>query len=524
MKHDFILLLCLAPLFLSFTLEAESQPPALQLEKLKAIEATLDNKSADAIQLPPENGAAATVVIGRRSKIITNTPKILAAPTSIPITVTLASTSPTTCKVTAVTPQSTAKWHEIATQWFDKETELKTKPLSETVTDALNQIESLCAPYIESATSPEKDEALYNAYTFALESLQAAYNASIEDNDNNYRVGIASVFNRVRNELSSIYGTATFKQSGDDQKAIYGTLNNFVPDVYKQIYNHCFGAVGIVHPDKQGGAIKSLWHPNASGVLIAPNLILTCSHDITDDTLPGENLQVWFDYAKDTNGSIASKEVVEVDKILYDGRVTNIDVNTQPLDFALLELKTPVNNRQISSLTSSPVTLDTAIYVIGCPKGDYEVVHDSCHVLFPYELVKIDYDKVKLRIQASLIGKTPDSTATTEKVFKYSYEKVTLENKKEIYRYYLHSHGQHMPVMGADCDTFHGDSGGPAFLRTGSVCCGILIEGESDDSVYTVATFTHHEKLLPMRVINERLSDPKVGLKGWPKAYNISID
>jgi len=513
----FILALILCGVSRAQDLAAQSQPA-----KGKVIEAFLDNKSADALQIPEQHGAPATVRTGAKTKAVVDTPKILTAPTSIPITVNLVSISPTTCRVTSIKPQSVAKWGEITTKWFT-EAELAKKPLTSEVTEAINNIASILVPYIEKGASPEENETLYNSYSYALGILQAAYNASIEDNDDNYRVGIVSTFKRASDEQRAIYAASAFYLTDDEQKARYGPNKTFSPEVYKVIYERCFSCVGIVHPDRQDGKPEESWHPNVSGVLIAPNLVLTCSHFITDETLPGENVQVWFDYTKGINDSPSTKVIAKVTKIIYDGRTTNVDENTPPLDFALLQIDPPMTNRHPCVLTSLPIALDTPVYVIGCPKGDYEVVHDSCYILFPYELIKTDYDKVKLRVHVSLLGQTRDSTKLTEEVFKASYEQVALEDGRTIFRYYSHSHGQHMPAMGADCDTFHGDSGGPVFVRSQSACCGILIEGERDDAVYDIATFLHHEKLLPMRVINGRLADAIVGLKGWPSAYNVSI-
>jgi hypothetical protein len=77
--------------------------------------------------------------------------------------------------------------------------------------------------------------------------------------------------------------------------------------------------------------------------------------------------------------------------------------------------------------------------------------------------------------------------------------------------------------MGADCDTFHGDSGGAVFLRNSSLCCGILVEGLPDASNVSLASFLYHEKIVPFTVIHERLLDKTMGLVGWPNTYHVNV-
>jgi hypothetical protein len=402
-------------------------------------------------------------------------------------------------------PDSVAKWKQVIS-WFNK-TELKGKPLVDAVTQSINRIDKLAAPYIATGAPPDRDQALSTAYTDTVAQIQEAFKAALDSNDAKYRVGLATTYKRVT----------------DEQKSIYGSNNNFFPQVYQQIYGRTFSCVGIVHPGKQQNALPSSWRPNVSGALIAPNLLLTCSHDITDDTLPGQQVEVWFNFTQDLDGKPTEKVVTYVKRTVYDGRTTNVDEKTPPLDFSLLEIDPAVTDRTPVELTTAPIGLNTAVYVIGQPKGEYQVVHDSSHVLYPYEVSKDDYAKVKLQVQSALIGQSDDSTELTDRLFKASYEQVPVEGHAPFFRYYLITNGEHMPIMGADCDTFHGDSGGPMFVRNTGLCCGILIEGPDDDSFFTIATFLHHEKILPMRAINERLADPKVGLKDWPSAYHVTV-
>jgi V8-like Glu-specific endopeptidase len=174
-------------------------------------------------------------------------------------------------------------------------------------------------------------------------------------------------------------------------------------------------------------------------------------------------------------------------------------------------------------LSPSGVPLDTGIYLIGYPRGEPETVHLNSRVLYPNELNSKEMSKVKLRIQQELINQAKNTTELTDKLFRNSYERDKTK-KEDFFRYFLRLNGQHMPAMGADCDTFQGDSGAPAFFITASTCCGLLIEGSPDEDNYDAATFLHHEKIIPMKAILSRLADSKAGLKGWPKDFKVSID
>ena len=484
------------------------QAAALLSEKAypaRKVEAFLDNKKASVVKVEAQKEAGAPakeVVVSEKGKekTLVDAAKLLKVPPELPVTARLSTKSATKAETESLKPQSVDKWETVKDDVSDKAE-------AEKVTQAIADVERLAEPHIAGAalTQARNDGALKAAYDKAGVSLSKAYAAVLARNNHADRNRLAATYGRVVNE----------------QKSIYGYNDNYDPEVYDAIFKRSRSCVGLAHPDKQNGRPHDAWQPNVSGILIAPNLVLTCSHDITDDTLPGETIEVWFGYERDLNGSPRPKTITHVTKLLFDGRETK--GAAEPLDFALFEIEPITNQPSPLPLTTQRVTIGTSIYVVGYPKGEFEAVHDNSHVIFPYEVTEKDYSNLKIGVHSHLIGETNDSAQLTDDLFAQSYERVVVD-ERVIYRYYQRLGGEHMPVMGADCDTFHGDSGGGAFLRNSSRCCGILIEGDSDLRTFTLASFLHHEKILPLRVINERLSDKTLGLQGWPSSYNVSVE
>jgi len=487
------------------TLALGEQPAALLSEKTypaRKIEAFLDHKKASVVKVGTEKAANEVVVTTEgREKTVVDAAKLLKVPPELPVTARLSTKSSTKAETESVKPQSVDKWETV-------KDDVSAKPEAEKITKAIENVDRLAEPHIEgeSRGQARNDVALKDAYDRAEVELSNAYATVLARNNHADRTRLAATYGRVVNE----------------QKSIYGYNDNYDPEVYDAIFKRSRSCVGLVHPDKQNGRPHDAWQPNVSGILIAPNLVLTCSHDITDDTLPGESLEVWFGYERDLNGKPRPKTITNVVKLVYDGRDTSKGA-AEPLDFALFEIAPIANQPSPLPLTIQRVTVGTSIYVVGFPKGEFEAVHDNTHVIFPYEVTEKDYSNLKIGVHSHLVGQTNDSAQLTDDLFGQSYERVVVD-QRVIYRYYQRLGGEHMPVMGADCDTFHGDSGGGAFLRTSSRCCGILIEGDSDLRVFTLASFLHHEKILPLRVINERLSDKNLGLPGWPSSYNVNVE
>ena len=471
----------------------------------RKVEAFLDNKKASVVKVETEKGAdkpaKEVVVAGKgKEKTVVDSAKLLKVPPELPVTARLSTTSSTKAETDSLKPQSVDKWETV-------KDDVSNKADAEKVTQAIANVERLAEPHIEgeSRTQARNDTALKDAYDKAGVELSNAYATVLARNNHADRNRLAATYGRVVNE----------------KKSIYGYNDNYDPEVYDAIFKRSRSCVGLVHPGRQNGKPHDAWQPNVSGILIAPNLVLTCSHDITDETLPGEAIEVWFGYERDLNGTPRPKTITHVTRLVFDGRDTR--GAAEPLDFALFEIAPIANQPSPLPLTTQRVTIGTSIYVVGYPKGEFEAVHDNTHVIFPFEVTEKDYSNLKIGVHSHLIGETDDSAQLTDDLFAQSYERAVVD-QRVIYRYYQRLGGEHMPVMGADCDTFHGDSGGGAFLRNSSRCCGILIEGDSDRRTFTLASFLHHEKILPLRVINERLADKTLGLQGWPSSYNVSIE
>jgi V8-like Glu-specific endopeptidase len=420
----------------------------------------------------------------------------------MPVTVELSSKG----EAQVIRPQSVAKWSQIQDQWYG-DNEFARKPGVKAVGDALKKIESLVKPYLSIGQNPPKSPQLEEAYKKAEAAVDGAYRVALTQNDERYRTGVASTDSRLSAE----------------RKSFYGPNNNVWPEAIEVMTKRFKASVGLMHPGKQDGKRAVDWTPNVSGVLISPNLVLTCAHDITDDPDDDQKVQAVIGYVHE-DGVIKPGKRIAVDKIIYNGMTNGVDHDHEPLDFAIFQLSEKVQDLPPMALSSAAVPLDTGIYLIGYPQGGPETVHTNTHVLFPYELNSDGMSKIKLRIQRELVGVEQNTATLTDRLFRNSYERVATSKGAPLFRYFMRLEGQHMPVMGADCDTFHGDSGAPAFFLAAGSCCGLLTAGSSDKDNYDVATFLHHEKLIPMKVILNRLSDRQVGLKGWPGDFGVSIE
>ena len=105
-----------------------------------------------------------------------------------------------------------------------------------------------------------------------------------------------------------------------------------------------------------------------------------------------------------------------------------------------------------------------------------------------------------MRVRINLQYKDPAERDKALKQFSDSYVK-----KNETYFNYS-VRWDKMPTIGADCDTFEGNSGSPVFDKVRHRVIGVLIAGEPDVETPWMPGWIRHEAILPITEIVKDIS------------------
>lgn len=284
-------------------------------------------------------------------------------------------------------------------------------------------------------------------------------------------------------------------------KALYGFARDdrYPPKAYERIYANSRGAF----------ALKALAEdkPRCSAVLIGERLALTNDHCILEEE-PAE-LQAVFDYEDDLEGAHLPSTTYPVTAF----RATDEELRGA-LDFLLLELgddaegKPPGARFPVQCLSTRPVLRDDPLYVIGYPLGAPRTVHDNAFVYFPHlaspaeyvlleMLVKAEYDSIEEEDASYRDGKL--------KEFSESYQ-ARLDDAGAVDHYeYVSVRFGNQPTIGADSDTYRGNSGSPVYSRRTHLVVGLLFDGQDDLSQPWVPGWSSHEAILPITQVIARL-------------------
>jgi V8-like Glu-specific endopeptidase len=347
------------------------------------------------------------------------------------------------------------------------------------------------------------------------EQLTDLYARAVEAGDTQARNEIVESYAKVRQQL----------------KAIYDTYDNYPPWSYEQIYRNAGAVVAIGVP----GASQAI----CSGVLVGQDLVLTAGHCFKSD-LPDE-LEVWFDFIQDQEG-VRDPQTRRISELvapsrdkhdaffdqsfgrnLYDYAIVRfvqgenderliprvslpscqVEPAESPPDDAAPEIQAQWQDmrdewqarciRSPQCLRDARVRRGRPLYVVGYPKGTRETVHDNGRVYLPYQLTSNDFDELKLEIEADY--KEHPERESILKEFTDSYVQRPPRYFLEDVRY----GGQ--PKIGIVADTFRGNSGSPVYDRDDHCLVGMLIGGAEDRGERLLASWQHHEAVLPVSAI-----------------------
>ncbi|MBF6024098.1 trypsin-like serine peptidase [Lysobacter niastensis] len=300
------------------------------------------------------------------------------------------------------------------------------------------------------------------------------------------------------------------------EKSLYGFNRDdrYPPQAYERIYANSHGAFAL--------RVKGADKPRCSAVLIGEALGLTNNHCILEE-LPGE-LEAVFDYEDDLDGNHLTSQVFPIGAV----RLT-AEEDRDNLDFVLLRLeanadgKLPGSVYPVQCLSMAHVRRDDPLYVIGFPLGEPRTVHDNTFVYFPYRVSENEYAELEMLVRQEFDSLQAEEQSYIDgklKEFTDSYRKMSDAAGATHYEY-ISVRFANQPTIGADSDTYHGNSGSPVYSRRSHAVIGLLFDGQEDLSQPWEPGWRSHEAILPITRVVERLdvaeptwrADPKVCIR-----------
>lgn len=298
-------------------------------------------------------------------------------------------------------------------------------------------------------------------------------------------------------------------------KSLYGLDRDdrYPPQAYEKIYANSRGAFAL--------RVKGQDKPRCSAVLIGEKLALTNNHCILEEA-PDE-MEAVFDYEDDLSGQhMAAKSFP-----LTDIRLT-AEEERGNLDFALLELgpnadgALPGKVYPVQCLSMRQVKRDDPLYVVGFPLGEPRTVHDNAFVYFPFRVSADEYAEIRMLVSAEFDSIEAEDASYREGKLKEFVESYKLQDDGS-YEYISERFGN-QPTIGADSDTYHGNSGSPVYHRRTHAVVGLLFDGQEDLTEPWAAGWRAHEAVLPITQVVQRLDSAAPGWRDDPRVCVLSAN
>ena len=262
---------------------------------------------------------------------------------------------------------------------------------------------------------------------------------------------------------------------------------NYVLRDYKRICANADGTVAI--------ARRSSHRRFGSGVLLAPDLVLTCRHCTHVQSRSAkrrapDELEVQLQIQAAEAGQPAVMRHYPVRAYLHTSEVHDLCVLRigPDEDGALPEAA------RVRTLSPDPVPLDAPIYVIHHPKGETLRIADDARVLFPYVATRADIALLEERCGREAHG--PEHLDELVEELRSSYRCVedgTFRNESVRWA--------RQPTLGTNCMTFDGSSGAPVYDKRTHALIGVLFAGADQTRARIPSTWQHHEAVLPAAAI-----------------------
>ena len=287
-------------------------------------------------------------------------------------------------------------------------------------------------------------------------------------------------------------------------KALYGLNRDdrYPPEAYQRIYANTRGSLAILSGNDE---------VHCSGVLIAEEYALTNEHCVEGFFL--NDLKVRFDYEDRIDGSSLPTRTLDV-----VGKLPFTTADRNGWDFAVLKLGDDGSdgNRAgdlypVQCLSLSRVRRNDPLYLIGHPLGAPRTVHDKAFVYFPFRITEIEFFELEMSVRSEFLD--ADDEAERLEEFRKSYRK-RVENGMAVYENFS-ERWRSQPTIGVDSDTFHGNSGSPAYSRKTHNVVGILFDGEDDLNEPWKVGWRSHEAILPIEMVVARLDDVHPEWRMW---------
>ena len=297
-------------------------------------------------------------------------------------------------------------------------------------------------------------------------------------------------------------------------KSLYGLDHDdrYPPQAYQRIYANSRGAFALRARQED--------KPRCSAVLIGERLALTNNHCILEET--ADEFEALFDYEEDLDGNQLARQAFPVTAI----RLSDEDERGN-LDFVLLELGTnadgvpPGKTYPVQCLSMTRVKRDDPLYVIGYPLGEPRTVHDNSFVYFPFRVTPDEYISMKLLVSAEFESIEAEDQSYREGKLKEFVDSYQLrEGAGDPYYEYISVRFDRQPTIGADSDTYRGNSGSPVYHRRSHAVIGLLFDGQEDLSEPWAAGWRAHKAVLPIVKVIEQLD---IAAPAWRAAPGVCV-